>query len=397
MESLQSLLGQRVREARKRAGLTQPELARAAGFAAPQTISQIENGERDVKAWELVSLAKALAVSMQDLLRQEPFDQPVVLWREMPKAEAGLKEASFLNRYRRSCFVQRVTGMNANVPLPRWQGTLRQMSYAQAAGLAEGVRRSLELGDRPAYALLEAVEQRYGIQIWYADLEHDGSAAAHVDSAGAAVLLSSVEPPWRRNYSFAHELFHIVTWDPTLIEEIKQDRALFERNEKLANAFASALLLPAEAVRTALKQAAAVGEVSYAMLVAIAGDFEVSTAALLWRLANMGILQRGMVQALLDDPALSAIDAASRKGKWWTPPELPARFVRLCYLAWQQGHLSRARLAEYLETDLSRLDETLGQYGLSEHGAGDEVDLSFRGADCFSLEDEEWPVLVPSA
>ena len=122
MESLQSLLGQRVREARKRAGPDPAGAGGAAGFAAPQTISQIENGERDVKAWELVSLAKALAVSMQDLLRQEPVDQQVVLWREMPKVEAGLKEAIFLNRYRRFCFVQRMTGMNGNSPLPRWQG-----------------------------------------------------------------------------------------------------------------------------------------------------------------------------------------------------------------------------------------------------------------------------------
>jgi len=57
MESAGTVLAQRVREARKRAGLTQEQLAEAAGFSAHQMVSQIEKGERDVKAWELANLA----------------------------------------------------------------------------------------------------------------------------------------------------------------------------------------------------------------------------------------------------------------------------------------------------------------------------------------------------
>jgi Zn-dependent peptidase ImmA (M78 family)/transcriptional regulator with XRE-family HTH domain len=398
MESLQTLLGQRVRDARKRLGLTQQELAATAGFGVPQIISQIENGERDIKAWELVRLAKALAVNVQDLLSQEQAAEPVVLWRELPQEHGGVKEARFLQRYRQFRFVERMTGAEPSLRPPRSPRTLRQMSYHDTAALADAVRRDLELADRPAYALLEAAEQRYGIQIWYADLEHDGSAASYVDADGsAAVLLSLVEPPWRRSFSFAHELFHIVTWDQVLIEQAKNDQRLFDWNEKLANAFASALLLPEEAVRSAVRQALASGGMTYAALVAMAREFEVSTSALLWRLRNMGIYRREMVERVLADPTFTTMDAESRRGKWWTPPPLPSRFVRLAYLAWQQGHLSRAKLAEYLDANLATLDDELGQYGLSESQVDEEVDFTVNAADCFALEDEEWPVLVPSA
>lgn len=414
METLQSLLGRRVRDARKRLGLTQQDLATSAGFPALQIISQIENGERDVKAWELVRLAKALAVNVQDLLRQEdPTDapaeapagaaagaqpEPMVLWRELPQENVGVKEARFLQRSRRFRFVQRMTGAEPSLRPPRLMRSLREMNYQDAADLADAVVRDLKLGDRPAYALRQAAEQRYGIQIWYTDLDHDGSAASYVDPDGsAAVLLSSVEPPWRCSFSFAHELFHIITWEQALIEEAKRDRGLFDWNEKLANAFASALLLPEEPVREAVRQALASGGVTYAALVAMAREFEVSTSALLWRLRNMGILPREAVERLLADPAFTAMDAESRRGKWWTPPPLPLRFVRLAYLAWQQGHLSRAKLAEYLDTDLATLDDVLGQYGLSENQVDEEVDLSPNDAECFAVEDEEWPVLVPSA
>jgi Zn-dependent peptidase ImmA (M78 family)/transcriptional regulator with XRE-family HTH domain len=393
-------LAERLREARQRIGLTQAQLAEVAGFSAHQIVSQIEKGEREVKAWELARLAHALSVNIQDLLSDAPITQPVVLWRDPPQQRAGVKEAAFLEHYRRFCFVERVTGSAAHIRPPTLRLPVAQLTYRDAADLADAVRQGLGLGDRPAYALLEVAENHYGIQIWYANLDHDGSAASHVDDHGAAVLLSSAEPPWRRNFSFAHELYHILTWDPQHPEEIaalKAVRATFDANEKLANAFASALLLPGEPLRDTLRKALDGGSPIHAVLVAVAGDFGVSLQALLWRLANMGIYPRGQVQMLLTDPDLSALDAASRRGQWWDPPPLPPRFVRLCYLAWQGGHLSRSRLAQYLETDLAGLDARLDQYGLNEPALAEGVDLTSINAYCFSSETEEWPVTVPGA
>ena len=73
MNSAHILLAQRLREARERLDLTQKELAEAAGFPDHQIVSQIEKGERDIKAWELATLASALSVNIQDLLGPEPI------------------------------------------------------------------------------------------------------------------------------------------------------------------------------------------------------------------------------------------------------------------------------------------------------------------------------------
>jgi len=143
------------------------------------------------------------------------------------------------------------------------------------------------------------------------------------------------------------------------------------------------------------------GGLSYADLIAIAGDFNVSTQALLWRMLNLRLLPREQVHALLDDPELHRQDVAMRRGQWWwSPPPLPERYVRLSFLAWQQGHLARARLAEYLETDLAELDDFLASYGLREPepSAEEAVDLSLTAdLSCLPLEADEWPVAVPNA
>jgi len=55
---MNAALGQRIRSFRKRLCLSQEALASQMGFGSAETISQIERGNREVKAWELVKLAK---------------------------------------------------------------------------------------------------------------------------------------------------------------------------------------------------------------------------------------------------------------------------------------------------------------------------------------------------
>ena len=54
------------------------------------------------------------------------------------------------------------------------------------------------------------------------------------------------------------------------------------------------------------------------------------------------------------------------RGRWWDPPPIPERFVRLAFLAYSRGRLSKARLAEYLGVALPDLPATLMDYGLDE-------------------------------
>ena len=75
--------------------LTQQRLADEAGLPAPQVVSQIEKGEREVKAWELVNIARVLRMDIGELVREEePAARAPVLWREGPVQDRKVREAA---------------------------------------------------------------------------------------------------------------------------------------------------------------------------------------------------------------------------------------------------------------------------------------------------------------
>jgi transcriptional regulator with XRE-family HTH domain len=77
-------LADRVKQARERLGLTQARFAEAVGFPGPQTVSDIEHGQRELHTWELVNVARVLKLSIQDLLGEQEVSTPTVLWRMKP-------------------------------------------------------------------------------------------------------------------------------------------------------------------------------------------------------------------------------------------------------------------------------------------------------------------------
>lgn len=66
-EEVQSRIGVEVRSQRARLGWTQEKLAARSGISE-QSISAIENGERDVKATTATKLADALGVTVGQLV-----------------------------------------------------------------------------------------------------------------------------------------------------------------------------------------------------------------------------------------------------------------------------------------------------------------------------------------
>lgn len=67
-------LGERVKAARVRAGLTQTELGRHLGIDKGK-ISLVENGHRDLSAREALAVAKATGISVDRLLGEDAADK----------------------------------------------------------------------------------------------------------------------------------------------------------------------------------------------------------------------------------------------------------------------------------------------------------------------------------
>jgi len=100
MDDLRTRLGNRIRTSRAALGLTQQQLSEPAGLPAPQVVSQIEKGEREVKAWELVNIAKVLCVDIGALLRvEDPATRQRVAWREEPGEKRAVLEAEVLQAF----------------------------------------------------------------------------------------------------------------------------------------------------------------------------------------------------------------------------------------------------------------------------------------------------------
>jgi Zn-dependent peptidase ImmA (M78 family)/transcriptional regulator with XRE-family HTH domain len=367
MESMQELLGRRIREMRERLGITQRQLAEQAGFSAHQTVSEVERGGRGVKAWELVRIARALRTDTQALLSTECLEEPpVVLWRDQPAENASVMEASFLQRCRQYHQLETLLGVPTSPGLLEMSVDPATVDHQDARSLAETISRFLKLGSRPAVSLFRVLENDYRIKIWYESMGDKGSAASVVGDFGYAILMNRDQAPWRRNYSFAHELFHLITWKSLPPELLMSNDSLRERVEGVAQVFASNLLLPTDIVTLEFDRRVQSGKIKYADLIEIAREFDVSTEALLWSLVHLKRLGRADVERALADQHFRAMDRDTMPKRWWQPPTLPERFVRLAFWAFQEGKISRSRLAQLLETSLIDLQQTLMEYGLAE-------------------------------
>ena len=367
MENRRKLLGNRIRDARIRLSFTQQQLAEEAGFSSAQIMSQIEKGEREVKAWELFNLARVLRLEISQLLAVESPEVSIpLLWRKSPSEGKEIIEAEFLRRCHQYALLEKLCECIVEQKLPSEKADFNSMSFKEADEFGEYMWEELDLGSRPAGSLRFLLEDKYGVKIWYENFGEETSAASTVGPFGAAILINSNEAPWRRNFSIAHELFHLITWDSMKLKSVTEDVNLNDKVEKLANAFASSILLPASHIKDAFQPRIEDKKVTHSDLIEVAREFDVSTEALLYRLINLGYVEREEIESLLDTPAFRALDRSFRVGQWARPPVIPERFVRLAFLAYQMGKLSRPRLAEYLDISLVELTDKLLEYGLDD-------------------------------
>lgn len=364
-------LGQCLRQAREKLGLTLEEVASNMGFANYQTLSAMENGTREIKAYELAKLSKIYLRSISYFLNPEPDKkEALVAWRnrsDNPKVK--LKEQEFLKYCTNYYDLEKRLLLSDKFTLPQKKLTPDSLNNDTIKEMADEYSHVMQLGSRPACSLKKILEEKYNVKILYLDLGDYGSAASAVGDFGAAVLLNSLGSYYRKNFDLAHELFHIISWESFPHDEIHSS---YEKNdvlEKWANVFASNLLLPQQEVETEINKRAQNKKVSLLDIIGVAREFVVSTEALLWRLVALRFLNENLVKGTLEDPQFKDIDEAERvkDSKNVSPdPYISSRYVNLAFKAYQKGLISRGKLAEYLGKDRSDIAEFLEQYGYKD-------------------------------
>ena len=355
-------LGNRLKLARERAGRTLNEVSGTTGVGT-SSISEFENDKREPRMSVLNKLAQAYGRPLAFFFDPSPAsNEEVVLWREEPDPSLAPDiEVKFLKLCRQYHHLEKLCGAVRDVSLPLAEGSPDQFSYSQAQALATKVRKDLGLGDHPGPALRIVLEEVHAVKIFYLGFDPTGCAASAFSSQfGAAILLNSKNAPWRRSFDLAHELFHILTWNVFRIGADSSVARPTPFEEKLADAFASHLLLPAEALQNSINSILEDGKIGADGVVNIAREYDVSVDALIWRLH---FLYHWTNRDDTKEKIKNIKKETHTKRKWQSPEsdELPGRYVALATRALNTGQMSTGKFAEYLGVSRQEAESYVSQ------------------------------------
>lgn len=354
-------IGYRIREAREAKGLTQEALCGLMDIADRQSISAIENGQRGIKPQELVLFSELLGVSLDYLL--DPFSvagEATFSWRASDTIREDHVRAFELKTSKVIGLLRWLRMKNSDQTSP-WKRTLmigEDSSYEFVRDRAKQVARELSLGEIPAIDLIEKIETKLDIPVLFVDVDPlpEGvwisGATVHLPDLGV-ILVNRGECLARRNFDVAHELFHALTWDTLPPDRFDLDKSR-KRVEQLANNFAAALLMPVESIENLLKSDL-INDPSH--VCSVATKLQVSTAALGYRLLNLGKIEKTYAASL------ASIGDSTAKGQC---PKLFSRsFTTLLNETIDRGRLSARKAAKAIDMDLLQLTRHFGEYELS--------------------------------
>lgn len=352
------MIGERLRLARKEAGLTQKDLAEKLGFKSRQILDNIEAGIRKVTADELLVIMEALGKTLDYFT--DPFlvlEEKAFSWRADRESRAvddyEKKARSLVGTFRHFCEMLETPPS----PIVPTLSITSRSSYEEAMDAGERIVREFQLGEIPSERLAEEVEKRLGIHILYVDAPQGVSGAACHLSNMNFILINRNEPLGRRNYDMAHELFHVLTWNELPPEKI--DVVFYEKKtprvEQLAENFSAALLMPADALKRLWKEEKTSDITD--RINSIAKKFKVSSIALKNRLRNTWMIADGDLLRM-DDSRLKWVDTGPK------PLLYSKAFVENLHFILDRGRLSVRRAAELLDCMIEDLTELFQSYQL---------------------------------
>ena len=358
-----ALIGKRLRALREERALRQEAVADILGVNDRQTVSAIENGERKVRAEELMALIDGLGVDLDYFT--DPFrlegegrfswrrrdDLPVELLDDYEQ-RAGKWIAAFRELSRR---------VNQPMPLLRPQLPLdRTSSFDDAVAAGERFAAEYELGDVPSARLPAVIEDRLGILVLMVDARDGISGAACALPDLGAVLINRNEVKGRRHFDLGHELFHLMTWDRMPPE---RSEGQFGRShvEKLANCFASAALMPRSVLEGISWRSLDMGAL-VATINQRATELGVSSDALRWRLKDTRLLSAAAARGIPEE-------ALRRNGQVdQAEPDVPAlfsrRFTEVVVDAIEKGFVSARRATGLLDMTFEQLAALIQSHDL---------------------------------
>ncbi len=355
-------LGNELKQARQKRGLTQADAAEILGVART-TITAIEQGERRLKAGELIKLVRAYGRQVSDFVRARPVLESFQIQfrssalRTLDDEQAIQTTIGLFEEYCRD-YVELEQVMEA--PLSQKYPALYEIDGLQVEQAAESVaqeeRNRLGLGDGPVPMLRDILEQDVGLRIFYLPLEpsHNFSAMYTYNPAlGGCIAINRLHPAERRRWSLAHEYAHF------LADRFRADVYVADgyqrrpESERFADNFATYFLMPTGGLLRRYNDIRRKSKISPAVLCTLAHYYGVSVEALTLRLEGMKLLPTGTWDRLHNN-GFRVRQAQQQLGLSplsETDDKFPKRYQYLAVDAYRQERISEGQLAHFLRVD----------------------------------------------
>lgn len=254
-------------------------------------ISKYEKGEILPDSKKLIDFSNAYEVKSIDLLKV--YNAPEMKFDSFRKKKrlAGqnleLLEELIQDEVTKYLEVIEMNNINTSIKLKQYSCN----SIEEAEKAANDFRNYIKISNKQPISDLINILENLGIiiiQIKNPNNRFDDfdGLSEMVSNIPVIVLLDGIKDGARQRFTIAHELGHLVL----NISDEKLDK------EKLCNRFASALLMPKEAVINEFGISR--GNISFFELIAFKNEFKVSYSAIIYRLKDLSIISEYLYKKL---------------------------------------------------------------------------------------------------
>ena len=354
-------LGDRLKQARIDAEITQARVAKELGLARTSIVA-IEKGERPVTPHDVISFSKIYGTRVSDLVGRVGQDVPLSpqFRAVLQKSETdALETVARLQRYAGNYAVlEEISGegiRSGGVPQYTFDDVWEDPEQ-RGEEIAEEERNRVGLGVAPIYDLREILEKEAGLRIFYFPMHSKISGLfAYNDSLGGCIGINAKHPMERARWTLAHEYAHFITtrFHPDLT---LADAAWGKpKPERLADSFSANFLMPRTSVNRHFTEMARRNNNQFiiAHLFEFARHYVVSVQAICLRLESLKRLKRGTWDSLKD--AGLRVEHARRTLELEETPKremtFPIRYRLLAKSAYDRGFITEGQFARFLDTD----------------------------------------------
>ena len=272
--------GERLKAARKMAGLSQQGLADATkNLITKQAISKYEKGKMFPASEILIAISTALGVKTGYFYRQSQVELTRLEFRKKSKLSkkdekrVKYQTLDFLERYLE---IETIMGQQTEFENPLKDTTIENLDDVEMASMR--LREAWDLGTAPASNLMEMLEDKGG-RILEIELpgEFDG-LSAWADKI-PVITINKNRDLVRKRLTIVHELAHLM---------LNFDNCRENDLEKLCHSFAGAFLIPKEKMIEELGSHRS--KITFLELKKLKGIYGISIMALVVRARNLGII-----------------------------------------------------------------------------------------------------------